>query len=186
HLDQIPNQSLLGLVYRLAYPHPGNRLLWLALAGAALVFGMWRAALAGRRGDEVAGLALAGMTGALVSPVSWQHHLYWFIPALVVLVDVAASPDVTHRRWYAGLAALVWFTVTFSVIAWFDWKILPSSLIHSPVGLVAGDWHLLLMVLLLGVLPIRAGVDTSPQPAPAAPATAAANRVAARSTQPGR
>ncbi|MBO0871631.1 MAG: DUF2029 domain-containing protein, partial [Micromonosporaceae bacterium] len=40
HLDQIPNQSLLGLVYRLAYPHPGNRLLWLALAGAALVFGM--------------------------------------------------------------------------------------------------------------------------------------------------
>jgi alpha-1,2-mannosyltransferase len=186
HLDQIPNQSLLGLLYRVAYPHPANRVLWLALAAVALALGMWRAALAGRRGDEVAGLALTGMTGSLVSPVSWQHHLYWFVPALVVLVDVAASRPAPHRRWYLGLAVLVWFTVTFSVIAWFDWGILPSGLMHTPVGWLVGDWHLLLMVLLLAVLPIRAGVDSTPRVAEEAPGAAATgDRVGARSTRPG-
>src|SRR2546430_10389556 len=50
-----------------------SNLLWLVLAAAALVFGMWRAAAAARAGDDVAGLTPAGGTGALISPISWQQ-----------------------------------------------------------------------------------------------------------------
>jgi alpha-1,2-mannosyltransferase len=155
HLAFIPNQSLLGALSRLAHPHQASRLIWVLLAVAVLGFGLWRAARAARAGDEVAGLTLTGVTGSLVSPVSWQHHLYWFIPALAVLVDVAASREARRRWWYAGFAALLWFTVTFSVIAWYDWRIVPASITYQPLGQVIDDWHVLLMLAILAILPVR-------------------------------
>jgi alpha-1,2-mannosyltransferase len=151
HLWFIPNQSLLGFLSRLAYPHPAQGGLGLTV----LCFGMWRASIAGRKGDELVGLTLTGITGALISPVSWQHHLYWFVPALVVLLDVGTSREVPKHRWFAALGVLVLVTVTFSVIAWFDWGIVPVSMEHTPLGLLVSDWHVLLLVALLVLLPIR-------------------------------
>jgi alpha-1,2-mannosyltransferase len=180
HTYFVPNQSLLGALSRITYPHPASRLVWALLAVAVLVFGLWRAARAARAGDEVSGLTLTGVTGSLVSPVSWQHHLYWFIPALAVLVDVAATRDARRRWWYAGFAALLWFTVTFSVIAWYDWRIVPARIMYRPLGQVVDDWHVLLMLALLAFLPIRRlvprGDRVSPASAPAAPRAAEATR----------
>jgi alpha-1,2-mannosyltransferase len=170
----VPNQSLLGALSRLAHPHPANYPIWLALAAVTLVYGMWRATAAARAGDEVAGLTLTGLTGALVSPISWQHHLYWFIPALVVLVDVAASRQARRRWWYAAFAAVLWLTVTFSVIAWYDWGIVPASIMFQPAGQVIDDWHLLLMLATLVVLPGAHRKAAEPQPAPGPALDAAA------------
>jgi alpha-1,2-mannosyltransferase len=164
-LDRVPNQSLNGALLRLAHPHPANRLIWLVLVLVVLGFGMWRAARAGRAGDEVAGLTLTGVTGALISPVTWQHHLYWFFPALVVLVDATAS----RRRvgWpYALFAALLLVTTTWSVIAWYDWYDWPKHIMYTPVGLVMNDWYVLLMLGILAVLPYRR--DTAGTPASSA------------------
>jgi alpha-1,2-mannosyltransferase len=61
------------------------------LAGAVAVFGLRRAAVASRRGQELLGLALAALVGVLVSPVSWIHHLVWIVPVLAVLVGNAAD-----------------------------------------------------------------------------------------------
>lgn len=117
----------------------------------------------------MAGLALAGFTGALVSPVSWAHHLYWFVPALIVLLDTTA-----HRRWYLGLAALVWLSLTFSVIGWYDWRIVPQSIMYSPVGQLIDDWYLLLMLGLLVLLPARG--SPAPPPPVGRPVPVAATR----------
>jgi alpha-1,2-mannosyltransferase len=177
-VKKTPNQSLLGALSRLFDPHPAPRWLWLLLVLAVLGYGLARARRAGLVGDEVAGLTLAGIVGCLVSPVSWQHHLVWFVPAVVVLLDaglpVRGSPATGTGRWrYLAVAAFVWATVSYSVIAWYDWKIVPRHDIHTPWGNVIADWHVLLMLALLAVLPIRAATADPAPPATREPAPAA-------------
>jgi alpha-1,2-mannosyltransferase len=147
HLDRIPNQALWGTLLRVAAPHQPSRLLWLALVAVVAGYGLWRAARAARAGDELTGITLTGLVGLLVSPVSWQHHLYWFIPALVILVDAAG--------WYAVLAGVVWLSLAVAVIAFFDYG-LSYALLDTVPGFLISNWYLLLMLLLLVVLPIRA------------------------------
>jgi len=173
-IERVPNQSLLGAVLRLAYPHHPHKIYWAPLAALVLAFGIWRAARVARAGDEVAGLTLAGVTGTLISPVSWQHHLVWFVPALVVLIDAAA----TRRRagWpYALFAVLIWVTVTVSVIAWYDWFDWPKHIMYTPEGLIMNDWDVLLMLAILVLLPYRARPPADPRQVPTAePAPAVA------------
>ena len=77
------NQSLQGMLMRVGGPW---RLFWLAAIAVVLVFGLWRAAAASIGGDELRGIAITGMVGVLVSPISWIHHLVWIIPALGVIL----------------------------------------------------------------------------------------------------
>ncbi|HET8684367.1 MAG TPA: glycosyltransferase family 87 protein [Micromonosporaceae bacterium] len=102
--DYTGNQSLLGLLGRLVAPAEADRLVWLVLVGAVAVLGLWGAAGAAAAGDEVAGLALAGLVGSLVSPITWPHHIYWFIPAFVVLADAALPPPGVALRDPPGVA----------------------------------------------------------------------------------
>ncbi len=161
HLDRIPNQAVWGTLLRIWAPHQPSRLLWLVLVAIVAAYGLWRATRAVRAGDELAGLTLTGLVGLLVSPVSWQHHLYWFVPAILVLVDAAASPG--RYRWgYGALGVFVWVTVTLGVIAWFDYGLSPSLLDTVP-GFLVANWYLLLMLVLLVVLPIRAHSTEVPE-----------------------
>jgi alpha-1,2-mannosyltransferase len=153
HLERIPNQSLWGGLLRLIGPDHSSRLLWLALVALVAGYGLWRAARAARLGNEVAGLTITGTVGALVSPVSWQHHLYWFVPALILLVDAAASRG-PRWSWYATLAVSIWLTVTVGVISFFDYG-LPADLEPTVPGFLIANWYLMLMLLLIVVLPIR-------------------------------
>lgn len=88
------NQSLLGLLARPEAPGRAGTGLRLVLAALALVIGITRAVLLNRRGDDLAGITVTGLTACLISPISWLHHLYWVVPAVVVLVDVAAGTPV--------------------------------------------------------------------------------------------
>ncbi len=101
-VDETGNQSLLGGLARLTDPHQPPRALWAVLALVVLVIAFRRAVRASRTGDELAGLALVGLTACLVSPISWTHHLVWVVPALVVLVDVAAgrAPAPGSAWWW--------------------------------------------------------------------------------------
>ena len=85
----VSNQSLNGMLERALGPHV--HVVWVVLAGAVAVFGLRRAAVASRRGQELLGVALAALVGVLVSPVSWIHHLVWVVPVLAVLVGDAAD-----------------------------------------------------------------------------------------------
>jgi alpha-1,2-mannosyltransferase len=157
--DYTFNQSLFGVLAR-AGGGEANRVAWavgcLVIAG----YGLWRAARAASLGDEVAGLTLAGIVGSLISPVTWGHHVFWFVPALIVLADRAwrspAEPEVVSGvsgRLPAGLlAAFVYVTATVSILAvWQDVLGQPEG----AAGVVMRNWFVWLMLLLLPTLPIR-------------------------------
>lgn len=147
-LDYVMNQSLNGLLARLSGGQPST-VVWLLLALPVLGYGLYRARQAFLAGDETAGLALTGFTGSLVSPVTWVHHIFWFVPALLVLVDAYL---VTRRRAYLWIAIATYATVTFSVLQWYEFTLLRPG---GPVGFVLGNWLILVMLALLVLLPIR-------------------------------
>ncbi|MCW6005593.1 DUF2029 domain-containing protein [Micromonospora sp. CPCC 205371] len=164
--DYTGNQSLLGLLSRLTTPDEPSRLLWLALVALAMGYGMWRAARAVRAGDEVAGLALTGLVAALISPITWPHHVYWFVPALVVLVD-AGLPAEGRRARPALLAVAVigYATIVYGVVSFFDWGVAPEPT-DSASEFVRRNAYVLLTVLLIAVLPARTGALDYPRSAP--------------------
>ena len=93
------------------------------------------------RTDQRLGLCLAGLTGLLVSPISWTHHWVWLVPLALVLLDLG------HRR----LAAL---TVAVAVVD--PQELLPrGGDVEYAFGagrLLAASAYLLLGVLLLVLL----------------------------------
>jgi alpha-1,2-mannosyltransferase len=92
------NQSLRGLITRLAGSINGGTAPWLILAVIVVIVGLACAALLERAGYPVVGLLMAALTGLLVSPISWDHHWVWIVPGMVV----AAHYGV--RAWQAGNA----------------------------------------------------------------------------------
>lgn len=167
--DYTGNQSIFGLLSRLWVPQEPDRLLWLGLVAVAAVYGLWRAARAARAGDELAGLTLTGLVAALASPITWTHHVYWFIPALVVLVDAGLSDPATGRpRRTSRLvtAAVVYGFIVYGVVSYYDWGVAPVRT-DSPVEFVLRNVYVLLAVWLLVALPVRTGrVDLDRQPSP--------------------
>ncbi|HWG14789.1 MAG TPA: glycosyltransferase 87 family protein [Streptosporangiaceae bacterium] len=83
------NQSLAGMMARLGGGLAAVHFWWVL---AALVTGAGGVAIATvwhRRGQQLAGLACCGLTGTLVSPISWTHHWVWVIPLLVAMAASA-------------------------------------------------------------------------------------------------
>jgi alpha-1,2-mannosyltransferase len=168
-LDNPNSHSLLAALARLAHPAAPSRPVWLLLAGGVLVLGMCRAVQASRRGDELVGITLTGLTGCLVSPISWGHHLVWVVPATVVLVDVATGARLheavppflrTHRRVAAraaGAGALVMIAVFCSSLAWyFKPPVRGAPPREDLLGLLGQDTYVLLLLAVVVLLPIRA------------------------------
>jgi alpha-1,2-mannosyltransferase len=147
----VANQSLRGLVARLPLTGHAGTALWLALAAAAFGCWVWRVRAAHAAGDERAGLALTGVFGCLVSPVSWVHHLVFLLPALALVVDagLAAARGSRGRRllWF-GLAAYVLMS---SRLLWV-WERHP----HRPLGHLGSNIDVFFAIALLVLVPIRA------------------------------
>jgi alpha-1,2-mannosyltransferase len=151
------NQSIYALLARFSDPAKPNGVLWAALVLVAAALGLWRARRAALAGDEVTGLTIAGFAGGLVSPITWAHHLYWFVPALVVLVDAAFSPEVRAglRRAYGTFAAVIVVTVGLGAVSWFEQGLPRDPWDKGVQGFLIENWYLLLTVALMATLPIR-------------------------------
>lgn len=153
--DYTGNQSLLGLIHRLTVPQEPDQLLWLALVAGVAGYGLWRAARAARAGDALAGLTLTGLVGALISPITWPHHIYWFVPAAVVLVDAALAARTGGRRcWLWLLAAGVAVITVYGVVTFQDWGTAPVPT-DTVADFVERNVYVLLGLALLAALPIR-------------------------------
>ncbi len=108
------NQSLRGMLTRLAGSVPSGQPLWLGAALATVILGLAAAAVLHRAGYTFAGLMVCALTALLISPISWDHHWVWIVPGLTVLIDAAFRAG--RRMRAAGLAAAVVVVAAFG--AW--------------------------------------------------------------------
>jgi len=104
----ISNQSLYAALVRIlgGVGHVGS---W--YYAIPCVLGALGLALAGRlarRADWLGATAVTGITGLLVSPISWTHHWVWVMPALVVLVRYGARGPATCLYVLFALAPMWW------------------------------------------------------------------------------
>jgi len=146
--DYASNQALSGALARLADATTAPYLPWLALVLLVGAFGLYRGVRAVRAGDDLAGLALIGLTGALISPISWTHHLWWVVPAIAVLVRAGA--DRQRWLWLAGAVALLFSSSVPDLTS----THLHQHLAHGPFVVVGGSSYTLAMLLMVAVLPI--------------------------------
>jgi alpha-1,2-mannosyltransferase len=95
---KLRNQSINGLLERLLPGQPAAHTLWLAVAFAVAVAGLATAALASRRGLELLGIVLTGLTGLLISPISWTHHWVWAVVPGLALMAAGARRGATGTQ----------------------------------------------------------------------------------------
>ena len=85
------NQSLEGIITRLAGSVNGAKSAWIVAAVLVVAAGIIAAALLDRKGHAMLGLLMAALTGLLVSPISWDHHWVWIAPGAVVAAHYAVQ-----------------------------------------------------------------------------------------------
>jgi alpha-1,2-mannosyltransferase len=102
------NQSLRGLVTRLAGSIDGATVPWALLVLLATVVGLLAAAVLDRAGHSLLGILTAALVGLLDSPISWDHHWVWIVPGMMAAGHYAARAwQAGGRRVALGCAALV-------------------------------------------------------------------------------
>ena len=106
----IGNQSIYGAAIRI-FGGPGHAGLWyLPLTIVVAVVGLGSAAVFARRHDWLRAMAVTGVTGLLVSPVSWTHHWVYVVPALITLARDGKRGRIAAACAFLlfGLAPLWW------------------------------------------------------------------------------
>jgi len=119
------NQSLQGIITRLAGSIATGQPIWIAVGLVALAAGFASAAILDRAGHRVIGVLACALTGLLVSPISWDHHWVWIVPGVTALVCYGLRAT-SWQRW-AWLGGSVLVVAVFG--AW------PGSLWGQPADL---------------------------------------------------
>ena len=145
------NQSVDGLITRLAGSVAAGRPAWAAAAVLSGAAGVVAAAVLDRKGHGMLAVLMAALTGLLISPISWDHHWVWIAPGAMTAVYYA----VRAARRGARTAAVACGIAAAAIVVWFaSW---PTSLFgarphlgHDSLGLIwippntpPGDylWH---------------------------------------------
>jgi alpha-1,2-mannosyltransferase len=92
------NQSLRGLITRLAGGIAAGTVPWLVLAVVVAVAGLVAAALLYRAWHEMLGLLMTALVGLLCSPISWDHHWVWVVPGMMAAGHYATVGWRSRRR----------------------------------------------------------------------------------------
>jgi alpha-1,2-mannosyltransferase len=152
----LPNQSLAGMLARLAggSPGPTGTRAWLIAAVVTGIAGLLLAAMAHRRGYQLIGTVTCAVTGLLVSPVSWDHHWVWVLPLLIASAALLRERLVSRRGAVTEAAILVLLGLLFFGFP----RYFPARKVPHFTGLlyIPGQWHG--VYLLTGNAYVLAGV----------------------------
>ena len=126
------NQSLRGVVTRLAGSVDAGTVPWLVLAAGVLAAGLITAAVLYRAGQPVPAMLACATSGLLASPLSWDHHWVWVAPGIALLAHLGASAGrgLVRAAWWTAAAALVLIFGAWPQL----WDLRQSGL--TPAGLV--------------------------------------------------
>jgi alpha-1,2-mannosyltransferase len=128
------NQSLRGVLTRLAGSVTSGTTPWLIAAILVGIAGLVAAALLYRAGQPVAAMLACALTGLLVSPLSWDHHWVWVAPGIALLAHLgarSAGADPRSRAaWWVAAGGLVLVFGCWPQL----WDLSQSGL--TPAGLV--------------------------------------------------
>ena len=93
HVSYVGNQSLLGATARLLKTVEPPKLLTTLFSAIAVAIAMYLAHRLHHAGRELDAVCAVAFGTLLASPISWNHHFVWVIPAVVVIVR-----EVVQRR----------------------------------------------------------------------------------------
>ncbi|MEJ7651683.1 MAG: glycosyltransferase 87 family protein [Nakamurella sp.] len=85
-VSNIQNQSVRGWAGRVIPDQQVATILWAVVSVFVVLLALGAVIRTEARSAPVATLAVTGLTGILVAPVSWMHHAVWVMPALACLV----------------------------------------------------------------------------------------------------
>lgn len=169
HFEERGNQSLSGLLARLAQPEPHSVAVWVVLAVLVGAGGIAAAVWAHRRGHELLGLTVCGLTSCAVAPFAWNHHWVWFVPLLVLLAHAARARIVPVVAPIALYLLLVDWPVVFAPRDGIFPP--PTGLIAAPVGglpaFFARNLYVLVAAVVVVLVVARLRSDAARDPAPA-------------------
>jgi alpha-1,2-mannosyltransferase len=137
NLEYVSNQSLRGLAARLPIDAVESQ-VWVALVLVAIGLWAWRV----RRADFFGGLALTGVLGCLISPVTWVHHCVWLLPAVIRCLEAGG------RTRYLAVAAYV---VMSSRVTWL-WANGPKP----PLAVIGSNFYVWFTIAFLLWMPLTA------------------------------
>jgi alpha-1,2-mannosyltransferase len=124
------NQSLRGVLTRLAGSVTSGATPWIVAAILVVLAGLAAAAVLYRAGHPVAGMLSCALTGLLISPLTWDHHWVWVAPGIALLAHLGArARGAVRAGWWAAGGALV---LVFGAWPQF-WDLSQSGL--TPAGL---------------------------------------------------
>src|SRR5260221_9079255 len=106
-VHSLVNQALPGTLARLYGPVAPAQLVWVPLALVVAAGGLVGGAMLSRTGRQVQGWTLVGITSVLVSPISWDHHWVWLVPALPMLAGLALKARPISRIAYVAAVVLL-------------------------------------------------------------------------------
>lgn len=129
-----PNQSLRGLITRLAGSVAAGLPLWLLAACLVGVVGLAIARRLDLGGHRLEGLLTVALTALLISPISWDHHWVWIAPGLAALVVAGAR---SRRRLVAGAYGLAALLLIGAFAAWPTFWARTPKLLHGGLIKVA-------------------------------------------------
>jgi alpha-1,2-mannosyltransferase len=102
------NQSLRGVLTRLAGSVSAGTVPWIVAAVLVAIAGLVAAALLYRARQPVPAMLACALTGLLISPLSWDHHWVWVAPGIALLAHLgaAAASRLARAAWWAAAAGL--------------------------------------------------------------------------------
>ena len=183
----VGNQSLRGLLLRLAVSGHAAQAVWAVVVVIVGAGGLLLAVATTRRGREMAGILICALTGLLISPVSWSHHWVWAAPALVLAADSVVRATVAAwsrwRRRAAWGSVLALLAVFWSRLVW----AVPARAVQgrglSGPWLLAGNLYVLAGLAALGLASVLMLYRRKP-PEPGPDDLGSATRVTGTSTLP--
>jgi alpha-1,2-mannosyltransferase len=139
------DQSLRGMLLRAFLPGQAPGAVWVAVAAVVAVAGFAVVRRLAMQGREMEGIAVTGLLGVLLSPVSWIHY---FVVVVLVLGAILADGRSPRRAVIAAVTA-AYFALT---IPWWGQSLLGVHGVPTLAARIVQDGFGIAALVLIAII----------------------------------